>query len=198
MNGCCRFLISGMWMVCVLLMVACSSSPGTQYYVLDSIPPDGQPAPAAADMVIQVEVPPYLDRPGMVYRQRDNQLHIDEYHQWGGHLRDNIASTLAQNLAGHLASARISVAPALHMTDRTVMLSVRIRAFERMPDGHVYLSAYWQMLSHGEVLYARSEELRGEKTLAEQDYAGMAASMSSLLARFSEHIARAVRAHLPS
>ncbi len=195
-----QFLMPCMMLLGLSGMVGCSSSPDTQYYMLDSIKPAGQPMQVAKapSMVIQVDIPPYLDRSDMVYRQSDNHLHIDEYHQWGGHLRDNIASTLAQNLDGRLTSANISVAPAMHMSDKTLVLYIRIRAFERMPDGHVHLSAYWQLLSHGEAVYSSGEELTGEKTLTDQDYDGMAADMSMLLAQLSDHIVGVVQKYSPS
>jgi len=185
---------------CLLLIAGCSGTASTQYYVLGSIKPSGQSAQLAAipDMVIQVDIPPYLNRPDMVYRQSDNQLHIDEYHQWGGHLRDNIANTLAQNLSARLTSGHISVAPALHVSEKTWMLYVRIRAFERMPDGRVHLSVYWQLMTDGNTMDARSEDFIGAHVLADHDYDSMAADMSMLLAQFSDHIADVVRAHTSS
>ncbi len=180
-------------LLALALLSACSSTPTTHYYVLDAIKADEQPRAtlaATAAIMLDVEIPHYLDRPGMVSRGQSNQLHLAEYHQWGGHLRDNIARVLADNLSTRLASAEIYIVPMPDDVKPDASLSVNIRTFERMPDGHVHLSAQWRFTARGRKTQSHFEELIGDHVVGEQGYAAMVTEMDALLARFSSQVAQ--------
>jgi len=177
----------------VLLLAACGAS-STRYYVLDS-QPAAKVLPQAQSRSIairQIEIPPYLDRPKLVVRDADNQMHIAEYEQWGGHLRDNIARTLADNLAARLEGVAVSVAPFPGSLDADTSLLIDIRRFERMPDGHVQLQLQWHVEMPDGTRITRLETLRSQARTGADDYAAITRAMSSLLAVLSDHMSAAI------
>jgi len=185
------FLTNGLLSI---LMLAGCTTPATHYYLLDSIHTGKKSESQQAGMAVhlQVEIPHYLDRPRMVSRDANNQLHIAEYHQWGGRLRENIGRVLADNLSTLPAFDTIVMSPLPGAPDAENSLIVDIRKFERLADGHVHLAVRWHLLRRGVRVYSHYEDLKSELPVAENDYAGMAAAMSRLLGRLSEHMAAGV------
>jgi len=174
-------------------LIGCGGSV-TQYYVLDTTATKQMEGvvnlPSIA--IRQLEIPPYLDRPRMVSRDHGSELHISEYHQWGGRLRDNLARTLADDLGVELASPNISAVPQPGAMDADISLLVDIRQFERLPDGHVHLKVRWQIQQTGSVVQSHLNYFSSSTRMDSDDYAGMAQAMSSLLSRLSRNMAKAI------
>ncbi len=174
-------------------LISCGGSV-TQYYILDTTAvkkmADVANVPTVA--ISQLEIPPYLDRPRMVSRERGSELHIAEYHQWGGRLRDNLARTLADDLGIQLGSPNISAAPQPGSMDADISLLVDIRQFERLPDGHVHLKVRWQIQQTGTVIQSHTNYLSSNIRMDSNDYTGMAQAMSQLLGQLSAKMAAAI------
>jgi len=182
-------------MLSAFLAVACSST-RSQYYVLDSIAAQKPAVEAASSLslssiaITQLEIPNYLDRPHMVSRDAGNQLQIAEYDQWGGRLRDNIARTLADDLAARLPHVTVSAAPMPGSMDAEVQLLVDIRQFERLHDGRVHLKLQWHVRhAQQEKMQSHLEHLQSEQSIGAGDYDAIAAAMSQLLAQLAENMA---------
>lgn len=193
--------VSGLCGAVLLLLAACGT-PLVQYYVLNPVPP-AKPlhmhAAAVTSVAIrQVEVPRYLDRPRIVSRGDDKQLHIAEYHQWGGRLRENIAGILGDNLTGRLGSVMVSRAPFIGSTDAQVAVLVDVRQFERLSDGYVHLNVHWQLQRSGRGVFSQYTRLQSSQPVNDKDYAAMAAAMSRLLGMLSDRIATAIVALPPA
>jgi len=182
-------------LLALLALAGCTSAPATHYYVLDSVHPQKKEQPSKPGMVavLHLEIPRYLDRPRIVRRDAGNQLHISEYHQWGGRLRDNIARILSDNLSERLGVTTVSTASLPGSMDARISLFVDIRKFELLSDGFVHLVVRWHILSRGKVIQSSLENLQSDLRVEEHDYAGMAAAMSRLLGHLSENIAAGVR-----
>jgi len=179
----------------VLLLLAACGTPLVQYYVLDAVPakPLHTHATAVTSVAIrQVEVPRYLDRPRIVSRGDDQQLHIAEYHQWGGRLRENIAGILGDNLTDRLGSITVSRAPFIGATDAQVAVLVDVRQFERLSDGYVHLNVHWQLQRSGRGVFSQYTRLQSSQPVNDKDYAAMAVAMSRLLGTLSDRIATAI------
>lgn len=175
------------------VLIGCGST-ATKYYVLDTAAVKKitgiTKLPTIA--IRQLEIPPYLDRPHMVSRDRDSELHIAEYYQWGGRLRDNMARTLADDLGIQLGSPDISTAPQLGAMNAEVSLLVDIRQFERLPDGYLHLKVRWQLLWAGDVVQSHLNQLSSDTRINSDDYAAMAQGMGVLLGKLSEKMAVAI------
>jgi uncharacterized protein len=69
---------------------------------------------------------PYLDRPQMVIRTSQAQLHLAEFDQWAASLQDTVARVLAENLSLLMPTARVVLHPWSWTTviDQQVLLEV--------------------------------------------------------------------------
>ncbi|MBW3670281.1 MAG: PqiC family protein [Acidobacteria bacterium] len=76
----------------------------SEFYTLETLPPDQQVAAAGeAPVGIEaIELPPGLDRRGIVVRESRHQLQIRETHQWTETLETMVLHTLAHDLAERL------------------------------------------------------------------------------------------------
>ncbi len=179
------------WLLAGALLFTGCGTPETHYYVLG---PDRPPATAHVPLtgsiaITQIEIPPYLDRPQMVSRDDRDALHIAEHYQWGGRLRDNIARTLADNLAARIPEAMVAAAPMPGATDAEHEIQLDIRQFERLADGHVHLRLNWHLRHHGTLADSHHEHLVSTRRIDETDYTAMAKTMSGLLAKLADRIA---------
>jgi len=186
--------VPGLYAIVLLLLAGCGT-PLIQYYVLDAVPAKHVNTHALAITSVairQVEVPRYLDRPRIVSRGNDQQLHIAEYHQWGGRLRENIAGILGDNLTERLGSVTVSRAPFLGSTDAQVSVLVDVRQFERLSDGYVHLNVHWQLQRFGEDILSKFDRLQSVQPVRDKDYAAMASAMSVLLGVLSDSMAKSI------
>ncbi len=184
-------LLLAMIVPALLVLVGCKT-PVTQYYVLNTVPAKQATKPAAPALAItlrQVEIPRYLDRPRMVSRDAENHLHISEYHQWGGRLRDDLANTLSDDLAERMGSVTVTTAPFPGSMDAEISLLVDFRQFERLADGYMHLRARWLLQRSGKIIENHYEQLQSDDVIVEYDYADMAAAMSQLLGRLADKVA---------
>jgi len=186
--------------LCLILLAislsACSSSiKATRIYVLN-------PASEATEAkhleggsfsagITSLILPPYLERSQIITRSSDNQLKIAASSRWGGSLKKNITQVLVKNMATMLDRARIGIIPANSDASPDINIELEISRFERFPDGKIYLSAMWRMVTAtGELLETHSSDLRSESTA--ENYHAIANSMSLLLADLSREISQAV------
>jgi uncharacterized protein len=157
----------------------------TRFYILTPTPAGAQveaaPAGLAAE-VAAVDLPEHLDRPQIVIRASPHRLEMSDGHQWGGQLRKDIARVLGENLTHRAA---ILAEPA--------RVELRVLRFERMPDGRVTLATHWTLALGAErrPTASRLTELHGP-TVAEDDYEGIARTMSALLDELAQVIAAAL------
>ena len=112
-----RFSLVWASLFLVFLLVACSSTPATQFYKLNSLPSGQQENPAALpvdDIAIgvgPVDLPEFLDRPQIVTRKSQNQLEISEFHRWAASLPRDFSRVLAKNISTLLPTDRVAVYP---------------------------------------------------------------------------------------
>ncbi|OIO68509.1 MAG: hypothetical protein COW19_01215 [Zetaproteobacteria bacterium CG12_big_fil_rev_8_21_14_0_65_55_1124] len=197
----CDVLLLSIALILILLMAGCGGR-STAYYVLNSVPAAQKPDVSAEKKPVagalttvsirQIDIPQYLDKPRMVSRDAGNRLKIAEYHQWGGQLRDNIARSMADNLADRLGSATVSMAPFPGSVRADIAVLLDIRQFERMPDGYIHMQVQWHVQGRDGAVFSRLEHLKSASRVGEDDYAGMAAAMSGLLGQLSDHLAEVI------
>lgn len=169
----------------------------TRFYVLSPVSIGETMADAAAPAGLSVEVgevrvPRYLDRPQLVSRSADNQLHVAEYHQWGGDLGKDMGRVLAQNLSRLLNTSNVSSVPYRPAGDPVIRLDMDVMQFEPGPDDQVHLSVQWR-LSRGRDGHPLTSRVSDLQATGGVDAPGArVAAMSRLLGQLSREIARAV------
>jgi len=205
----CRKLYFLLLLSLPLFASGCGGSAVTQYYLLNTVSPGVEKTAAAVSpegenvdvvkdrsiqrvAIRQLEIPRYLDRPRIVSRDAENHLRIAESHQWGGRLRENIARTLSDDIAERLPSVDLRTAPFPGSMLADASLLIDIRQFELLADGRMHMKVRWHVQRTGKSSQSYFDHLISDNPIGERDYAGMAASMSSLLARLADKMASAI------
>lgn len=188
----------------LLAVAACSSSPDTRFYMLKAgdqakisrTLPGGR-APRIA--IAPVDFPAYLDRPHIITRDGNAEIHLSEIHRWAEPLRDNFARVLAANLSRMLDTAEIGIEPSRLRVPADYRLAVDVRQFDASHEGEVMLVAYWSLSNSDDpdqVMLRRSEI--SLSVARRDDYAGMVEALSEAVARLSLEIAAAIRGLPPA
>ena len=115
------FLLAG-----VLGLAGCSVHQPVSLYQLDSGSP-AQPASAGMSVLLgPVLIADYLQRETLLQRQDDGSLQASTDGRWAGSLSSDIDQLLLRQVAGHLDSQRVVLAPATSgfTPDVQVLLSI--------------------------------------------------------------------------
>ena len=137
-----------------LALVACSSTPETNYYQL----PAGNKLVAASSQVDasrptvwveHVSVPDYLAGNGVVYQSSDVQYVIASNNLWASPLDQQLQQTLVANLSQALPGSVVSASPLGQQQDR---LNVNVTGFHGRYDGQAVVSGEWILEHQGSII----------------------------------------------
>lgn len=191
------------WLVFALsvLLAACGSSPKTQFYTLDPVPPQ-TPTKAETTTPVQVaavHIPPALDRQEMVRETAPHQLDVSDQNRWGGSLDTSIQRVLTQDLAERLPPSGI-VLPQQPAPPRHDAIVVDILQFDEDASGQVIFDGSWSLTASDSDKPLTSRHLRLSARAGSNSYSDQVAAMSRVLGELSDNIAGelAVASHAPS
>ena len=193
--------LSPIWpaLLMVFLLAACSSTPATQFYKLNSLPSTQQENPGAIsgeDIAIgvgPVELPEFLDRPQIVTRKSQNQMEISEFHRWAASFPRDFSRVLAKNIATLLPTDRVAVYPWGDTFSPTYQVKLDVEQFDGQLGERVFLRVIWAVVGQ-----EGANELVVRKTLIEEpvltnDYDGLVVAQSNALATLSREIVEEIR-----
>ena len=187
-------------LVAVGLLVGCSSTPVTRFYVLSPLGPtetgQAQSTNAVAVAIREVRLPQYLERPQIVTRGGNHQIQLADDAQWAGNLQQDMTRVLTENLTNLLKSDRVFSAPHNSPLKPDFRLDLEVLRFEQDPDRRVELSVRWWLIraSDNTLLEAPSTTLYGTR-LDDRSYESLIASMSSVYGELAQVIARNIKAN---
>jgi uncharacterized protein len=136
-----------LWLAGLLGLAGCSVNQPVSLYQLDSGTP-AQPAQSAGMAVLlgPVLIADYLQRETLLQRQPDGSLQAAADGRWAGSLSSDIDQLLLRQVAGHLDSQRVVLAPAVlgFTPDVQVLLSItRLDSGKSQP---AVLDAQWRLI----------------------------------------------------
>lgn len=180
-------------LVCVLLAGGCSffKRPPNQFYSLDTIAPAGGVTAARGTPIgiDGIELPPGLDRRGIVIRGADNKLEVRGTHQWASSLEEMVNHTLAFDLANRLPEGMV-ILPGQAKTGAARSLYVTFEDLAPGPDGIFVLDARWSIVQIGQPELTRHERIT--VPVGGTESANIVTAMSQALAMLADRIAAAV------
>ena len=184
----------------VALATGCSTAPLLRYYVVTPLEgtvaaaPSSAAVPGPSVVVAGVRLPQHLERPQLVTRGGDNQLRLEEFHQWGGNLAKDLTRVLAENLSQLLRSDAVVAAPHTLRGRPDYRVEVEVLRFERAGDARVYLTAKWwlQRGADGAPLAGPTTTLTSEPLPASPTFEPTVAAMSLAYGELSRAIAQAI------
>ena len=173
-----------------MLLAGCGSSPKTQFYTLDPVPPQGASRAAAAVpvQVAAVHIPPALDRQEMVRETAPHQLDVSDQNRWGGALDASIQRVLTQDLAQRLPPSGV-VLPQEPAPQRHDAIVVDILQFDEDASGQVIFDGSWSLTASGADTPLTRRHLRLSARAGSNSYSDQVAAMSHVLGALSDNIA---------
>lgn len=174
-------------LVAAVLLTACGSSPPTQYFALEPVPPHGATQPAAGPplTVDAVHLPPELDRLDLVRRGPDDRIQIDANQRWAAALDDMTRRVLAQDLADRLPHGMLIAPDAPEPPGRLRGLVVILQEFDADAAGRIVLDGDWMVAERGTVRPGSPHHIH----LEEAGGPNQAAAMSRAIGRLADRIA---------
>ncbi|WP_234086334.1 membrane integrity-associated transporter subunit PqiC [Azonexus sp. R2A61] len=173
----------------VTLLAACSTTPPSRYYVLDTLaqPAAGSRIDTGSLGIGIVRLPEYLARPQIVARSDGARLQLHEQDRWSEPLEDGVRRVLAENLGRRLGPGQVQQLPPPPGLSIGQRLQVDISRFDTGPDNELRLDARWT-LSRGKQ-QADAHESRIRIATDGATPAATVAAMNQALARLSDEIA---------
>jgi len=180
----------GLLVTCTLL-VACKSSPGTTYHLLNATERNVTQANVAVDEVIglgPIEIAEYLQRLPLVYLNAAGQPVVSTTHYWAEPLDKGIARVLSLNLTAAHPGRSVAYFP--WRADSKPHYSVRINIQSLDHDGSkAHINATWELVNNDEKqVVARHRYQQAVNTTP--GAASMADAYSQLLASLASEIDR--------
>ncbi|MEO8379854.1 MAG: PqiC family protein [Acidobacteriota bacterium] len=174
----------------VVLTTGCGflKRPPNQFYSLEIIAPQGAVAsvtglPIGID---GIELPPGLDRRGIVLRGANHQLEVRGTHQWASPLEDMVLHTLAFDLADRIPLGMMVLPGQSKPSGAMRSLSIVFEDLAPGPDGVFVLDARWTLTAAGAPALTGHERIT--TPLASTESASVVSAMSATLATLAERI----------
>ena len=178
-------------MLLMLLATGCGifSRPKNTFYSLETIPPAGAVTSVAGLPVgvDGIQLPPGIDRRGIVIRGEDNQVEVRGTEQWTAPLEEMVIHTLAFDLANRLPEGMV-ILPGQARPAAGSMRSIHV-TFEELAaqaDSQFVLDARWTIGGFG--LEERSGREQITIPLASMESPAIVEAMSQALAQLAERI----------
>jgi uncharacterized lipoprotein YmbA len=191
------------FLMALLVMTACSSSPEIRYYTLSSERPSPSVAAATARAPVgpyvfdAVTIPDLLDRPQIVLRTSPNAVEVLDYDRWAAPLPDQLQRVLAAELSARLGPNAV-IDPGLPENSRADRrITVSILAFDPVRRGESSLEASWvisDVKSRPAVTPGKSFRARHVATATGSDVKDIVGTLSGLVTEIADDIAATIAA----
>ncbi len=182
---------------CIALLVACGSTPRSDYYML-SADAQGKPGTTGPSLGVgPISVPEYLNMREMVLNRSDHKLKLADFDRWAEPLDAGISRVVAVNLAVLLETQNVQVFP--WRRDSIPEYAVRISVIQFAAHERDTRLVAEYAITRPKTAESVSHNIRQFTTVASTgDPESIAAAYSTLLLQLSEDIAAELRAVPPA
>ncbi|HEX7150362.1 MAG TPA: PqiC family protein [Thermoanaerobaculia bacterium] len=173
-----------------LLMLAVSGCgflkrPPNQFYSLETVEGTVRNVTGLPVGIDGIQLPPGLDRRGIVVRGTDNRFEVRGTHQWASDLEEMVIHTLAFNLASRLPNGMVIV-PGQAKPSAMRALYVTFEDLAAGEDGVFVLDARWTLIEPGAPERAGRERIT--VTPASKESAALVTAMNQALAQLADRL----------
>lgn len=185
------------WIACALLLAlaACGTTPPAQHYRLSARESLPQATTGPALGIGPVNIPPYLERNGIVRSEGSNGLQIATSERWAEPLDKGITRVVSLNLAGLIQTQNIQLYPWHPRRQPDLGIKIRVLALDAdLQQASLVVEWLLYRVDSEESLTRRLQEYSQPLSGSEHSAGDIAASYSDLLYQLSEDIAAAVAA----
>jgi uncharacterized lipoprotein YmbA len=176
-----------------ILLTGCSflSRPDNRFFSLETIEPEA-PVVSITGAPVAIngaELPPTLDRRGIVIRGADNSLEVRGTHQWAAPLETMVLHTLAFNLADRLPEGMVVLPGQARPSGPTRSVYLVLEELAPGPEQQFILDGRWTLTTPGVSDPGITQHERIAIDLASMESAEIASAMSRALAVLADRIA---------
>lgn len=186
-------LVTGLFLV---ILAGCGTTEPSRFYILtapddSTMPETATPGPAVG--VGPVSFPAYLDRPEIVHRTGDNQLHYAGAERWAEPLKTTFTRTLAENLAQQIPGDRVVLHPWPRSAVPEYQVTVNVVRFDSDAAGRVVLVAGWEVIRPADNSVVARNRSRYTEAAGALDYPAIVAAQSRIVQRLAQDISNTIR-----
>jgi uncharacterized lipoprotein YmbA len=187
-------MLRQIWVGCLLvLLVACGSSPKTEFYVLNadegSVMQAANASTGPSIGVWQVDIPDLLDRSEIVTRDNQFKITMADFSWWAGNLGQNMTRLIVTQLSQRLQSNRVVTSPWPSYREIDYQVVVRVERFDGELGGEVVLRGLWNLLDGDGTKELSRQVFEFKTNTADLTYQEMVAAMSQLMVQLTEQLA---------
>lgn len=180
-----------------LLVTACTATPSTHFYILESTgqspAPVSDPAKQRLIGIGPVTLPSLLERKQIVTRTGNNSIQQAEFHQWAAPLKDNLVQVLTQNLAAQQPNAIFRAYPWSAFGTVNYHVIIDITRFDTTPKQSANLEATWAIMNDQTHALISNGHSRIERPLTDASYTGAVDALGKTLGEFSRQLSVALQ-----
>ena len=185
--------VSRLPLIALVAIAAACSSPMSKFYTLaPTVRSETASKTNLAVGVGPVTVPGAVDRPQFVLQVAPNRVTLQEYHRWAAPLGEEIAQTVAADLAVLLRTPDVAPLPAMNF-QHDFRVIIDVQRFQSIPGESVKIEAVWSILDSEEPSRTQSHRTTATEKVAGSDFEALAAAHSRALGQLSRQIAKALR-----
>jgi uncharacterized lipoprotein YmbA len=182
--------------LCMVILAGCGVTKPSRFYILTPIDDSSAQAMTAHGPSLgigPVTFPAYLDRPEIVHRSGDNQLHFEGSQRWAEPLKSTFIYTLAENLSILLPTDWTSRYPWPRSARIDYQVIVNVVRFDADATGTVVLTASWEVTVPADKTVIKRHKTTCTEAAGSMEYPAIVAAQSRALERLSREIADAIR-----
>lgn len=182
-------------MLMVVTVMGCKgSTPPVIFYTLTpiaAIQDTGSGQHNLKDVLIGIgplKFPKILDRPQIVTRPAPGRLNLAEFRRWGGFLKDDFLSVMAENLTTLLGTDQVVVYPWPGGLDPSVRIEFDVHQFDGKLGDSVVLNVSWILKTQDQTDNTHLKRSTIVQPVLGPDYDALVAAKSKALEKFSRII----------
>ncbi|GLI32888.1 PqiC family protein [Desulforhabdus amnigena] len=145
-----------------------------------------------------VEVAEYLDRPQIVTRSGQNEIHFAEYDRWAEPIKDGFARVMAANLSNLLGTEQVAPFPWRSSTILDYQVTIKVVRFDGEPGGSTSLVALWSLYGRENREILKWNKFTGTEICEKKDFESLVAAKNRLIEKFSAEVAGVIRSDAAS
>ena len=192
MHASTRAFLTGL---CLVILAGCGISKPSRFYILT--PVEGTPAttvatPGPAVGIGPITFPVYLDRPEIVHRSSDNQVHYAGADRWAEPLKATFKRTLAENLSVLLPTERVIIHPWPRDSEIDFQLILHVTRFDADASGTVILATNWEIVRAEDRIVVTRQKAVYNEAVGSMAYPAIVAAQSRAVESLGRDISAAI------
>lgn len=188
-----RIFLTGL---CLVMLTGCGITKPSRFYILTPVDESASPAEAARGPAVGIgplRFPDYLDRPEIVHRSGDNEVHYAGSDRWAEPLKATFSRTLAENLSALTPTDRISMHPWPRDTSIDYQVILTVTRFDADAGGTVVLATHWEIVRTGDRSVIKRQKAVYTESAGSLAYPAIVAAKSRAVEALSRDIAAAIQ-----